>query len=72
MGDDAADETALSNPQEERDVRVDCDDGAIEFAADAEGGKTHFPRFGVNNRTDTDNGSLHLRPADCLKLKLTW
>ena len=75
MEDDAADETALSDAREESDVRVDCDDcvdGAVEFVADAEGGETDFPHFGVDNQTYTDDGSLRLRPADCSKLELTW
>ena len=72
MGDDATDETGLSKAREEHDDRVDCDDGAIVFATDTEGGVTDFPRFGVNNRTDTYDGSLRLSPGDRLKLEFTW
>ena len=75
MEDDDADETGLGKAREECDVHVDCNDrvdGAIKFVADVEGGETGFPHFGVDNQIDTDNGSLRLRPADCLKLELTW
>ena len=75
MGDDAADEMVLSDAREEHGICMDgddCVDGAVEFIADAEGGETDFPRFGVDNRTYTDDGSLHLCPTDNLKLELTW
>ena len=68
-------ETGLSEEREEHDVRVDCNDRAneaIEFFLDEEGGETDNPRSGVNSQTDTDNCSLRLHLADCLKLELTW
>ena len=82
IGDDVADEAALSDEQEDHNGCVDCNkrvDGAVEVVADKEGVdnafdyfKTDFPRFVVDTRPDTDDESFRFCPVKSLKLELTW